>query len=442
MFDSPDRDEEARLHSIFESYNSKLTPESEWEQIAKDFKGGDYVIQSGDTLWDISRTLFADGFYWPKIWSLNDRIENPHQIEPGYSIRFFEGSFYDAPSVSVVSVATEDEAASTEMSSANGVDELDRKGDDSLQKIFDPRNVVLPPPATVSRPLMKQIPGSLPNMELLARERVEKLGRDLGIRTIKEWPNVTYISSFIVEEDPSSIGTVIETELNLTTASINQIVFVRARSKNDLAKGTVLRTFRRAENLFNKEATKMASYTFAGELEVIERIPSKSLVYRCLVKKSIYPTNIGDSVQIGEVPTADFYLKGPAGTVKADEEVRIVGGEYDDNRRVFAPQSIVFITLGRAGEHREGQLFSIFSDPEGRGLNPLVQEYRKSIGTLKVVKVENNVSTAIIIEASEEIFPGDRVGSYSPVRLDDWGYAQNLIEPLIKDRRIQSSLYP
>ena len=48
-----------------------------------------YIVQKGDTLWDLSRRFSDTPWVWPDLWEENKQITNPHLIYPGEKIRLY-----------------------------------------------------------------------------------------------------------------------------------------------------------------------------------------------------------------------------------------------------------------------------------------------------------------------------------------------------------------
>jgi hypothetical protein len=49
--------------------------------------GDTHSVRRGDTLWGICDMYFRNPYQWPRIWSYNAQIQNPHWIYPGDQVR-------------------------------------------------------------------------------------------------------------------------------------------------------------------------------------------------------------------------------------------------------------------------------------------------------------------------------------------------------------------
>jgi LysM domain len=46
-------------------------------------RASSHTVRKGDTLWDICDFYFQNPYQWPRVWSYNAQIQNPHWIYPG-----------------------------------------------------------------------------------------------------------------------------------------------------------------------------------------------------------------------------------------------------------------------------------------------------------------------------------------------------------------------
>ena len=51
-----------------------------------------HTVKRGDTLWDLCAGYYGNPWQWPKVWSYNPQIQNPHWIYPGDQVRMRLGS--------------------------------------------------------------------------------------------------------------------------------------------------------------------------------------------------------------------------------------------------------------------------------------------------------------------------------------------------------------
>lgn len=78
-----------------------------------------YIVQKGDTLWDISSVFLRDPWHWPEIWYKNPQVGNPHLIYPGdeLAIIYIGGQKF----VQIVRRGEDGEVLSTGGASASGM---------------------------------------------------------------------------------------------------------------------------------------------------------------------------------------------------------------------------------------------------------------------------------------------------------------------------------
>jgi hypothetical protein len=50
-----------------------------------------HLVRRGDTLWDLCDTYYGNPWQWPRLWSYNPQIANPHWIYPGDQVRMQPG---------------------------------------------------------------------------------------------------------------------------------------------------------------------------------------------------------------------------------------------------------------------------------------------------------------------------------------------------------------
>jgi LysM repeat protein len=109
---------------------------------ARDPAPESYVIQRGDTLWDLSGRYLDSPWYWPKLWSYNPQVENPHWIYPGNPLRLAPAG-EQAPARVETLVVVDDAAPPREL------DDLTRGNLDRAEMIGDEDSVSVGGPYTI-----------------------------------------------------------------------------------------------------------------------------------------------------------------------------------------------------------------------------------------------------------------------------------------------------
>jgi hypothetical protein len=372
-----------------------------------------YNVRAGDTLWDISKTLFGDGFFWSKIWAANKSIENPHHILAGRVIRLNAGTDSEAPSVvvdgeiksrGVASVETENRENSTEVS---GFDPM--VATDSLVKID------IPAPSLHS-PVIEGLPSSFVSKQMEEQSQFDATGFSVGTRSAQVVPATIIVNSFIIDLALPIVGTVEEVETGDQVAVSGQNVFIKLSRSAQNGDRLSAVSIRSDEGVIKKsksnllKGSKKSVIDVGGSVEITAVVNEEKMIYKARVTESLNAISL-KSVLIDEVlPRVSLDFKGPHNSTEAV----VVGGEHDNQRHLLGPGSIVYLSGGSSSGINTGDIMAVQARRGDHREGTKFPDWTKPIALVKIAKTLDSVATAVVLRADEEIIPGDRTGANFP----------------------------
>ncbi len=382
--DEPDLAKEDRFFQIFQKYNSQPTTDEKWNQVFTDEKPRIYTVLKKDTLWDVSKVLFADPNFWPKIWSFNtSEILNPHEIRPGWKISFSPGTLSAPPQMSA-------EANSAVMAEEDRVKVYDTKS------LVEFEGVKIPPPL-ITRPVA-EIPPSIPfySNAPIIQERVQFIQSDQSELT-KVPPIPLPVAAF--DQRPEVVGEVVEFEDGSKLATDTRDIYIK------LDEGMGPGVYTTIKRIDKSKYGYIAVY--GAEVEAFQKINDGENIYRAKLKKMINVAEIDDQLVTGPIPIADV-----AETNLASEAplLRIVGGYRSPTDSVFSAYSIVFLNGGTEQGLKSGETLKLYQDPKVRFESSKIKKAFRQVGLVKILRAEASVSTAYILTSKSELREGDFAG--------------------------------
>jgi len=385
---------EERFSRTYSKFHKDSTSDQNWEKVVGKRTADTYIVNKGDTLWDISGTLFGDPFYWPKVWSLNkDLIYNPHVIFPDMKIKFYQGSSKATPTL-----ATDNSADKPAADVAQAP-----KADAPAPVIPDKKDDDLPEDTHI-------VEGGI-KLPKFFRDEVVSIKKNIEVQV--EERDITPMESsitqeFYLSEEPiSQVGTVVEIKNDFRSAGDGQFIYIKFDTQPEgpytvLTPGKKLKAFT-VETPYNVEV-----YETEGEVKILGKVNSEENVYRALVVKSNTLVASGSIVVPGKMKT--FKLSDALRETTAGRG-RIIGNLSDYG--IVGQGSFVVIDQGSAGGYQANMKLPVYEDLEGRRrlLKSLVKENPQRVGSVVIVDTTSNYSIGYISNIFDDISVNDIVAS-------------------------------
>lgn len=394
-FDPPDLNFEYQLHRQYILSRGEVprSPQGNLES---------YQLQNGETLWSLSRMLYGDGNYWPKVWAQNDHITNPHLVRPGHTLQFLLGSEDDAPAFRFSEAGDE---AGLELASATTAGQP----------------VQIPPPEIPPRPVIK-VPPSFPAwQEVYHRPSTDfQLDDSKLVFERKMPPDIFPLSAFTIDKPLDAQGTFLETEKESGLPVEGQYVYVKLNKGKGMPgqKYLIVKDYGPLK-IVNRNIEGPIRSRFVqvyGQVDITDKVESANTkntnkdryeIFRALLVKAMNLTLTDFELIPGEVEMVNMSKVGPSGTVDA----QVIGSMKNVSSVLFGPGDLVFLNKGSAAGIQQGQVFDLAIDRSIRDVRTPVNFSGYRSGQVKVVKVSEKSATAVVLNSIDSIQQGDKVHS-------------------------------
>lgn len=415
--DDPDTELEDRLFKIFSELKGPISEDS-WKRVLGKRRKETYKIQRGDTLWDISRTLFGDPFYWPKVWAVNEDITNPHFVQPGLALNFYQGTISDEPIIDIKTESTTPVSAPLAKGMPVGEDEGEKleflPGDDSDflpstgLRAETADQVVIPPPRIKSTPKLKSIPPSLPVWDA-AMAAIPAEGKVAFSGALPSAPQSTVVplAAYLAEDFPDDIGEVLEFKDEGLVGANYQFVYVEV---DDGRVGETLMVISRVEK--PRKFYKILSgvpISIDGEVKLVEKLDDG--YFKAAIVATTNTIRTGARLLRQKLPMVELSVIGPVLNV----EGQIGGGNLEGLTEYFSPGNFVFLDVGSSQGVKVGGLMYALANEELRNRKTIDDVNKRDVGLMKIVHVTENSSTAVIVQSNDVIMAGDYTGTPGPM---------------------------
>lgn len=314
-----------------------------------------YVIQPGDTLWDIATAFMGSSAYWPKLWSFNDYITNPHWIYPGNVVVFRPGTLLEPPTV-----------------------ELDAEESDGY--------------VTRSLEFESVAPACGPDVRFQGDIR-----------------STTYQTpGFIAQpEDVEVWGEVFAAKRGAFMLGEGDMIYLDVEDPDALDCGDVVMVYREGRKVRHPDARNLRygrMHHVVAEARIVHR---EGDTLTAIIRESYGATKRGDKVGPAFPVHAEMQVSEPRG----DLDGTVIARLGDETYSLAATDETIFVDRGRSDGLRVGNSFYVVhrNDPM-QGLD--TEDDRipaQVVGRVVVTHVEENVATAVVVDAADSIRVGDEL---------------------------------
>jgi LysM domain len=336
-----------------------------------------YTVKPGDTLWDLSGRFLNNPWYWPKIWSYNPGITNPHWIYPGRTLHFFPGTDEAPGRVEPVGDVAEGAPQPDDAAPPRELEGLSRADLHKPQEFGEGDEVAVVGPYKIGG------------------------GRARGVYTRHD--------SFVTRRELEESGVLSAAFEEKTFLSIHDRAYAKFSKRSPARLGDRYTLYRTDHEVTHPVTHQVFGWksTIIGAARVVA-MDDKAVTVDIIAASE--PIERG--TYLG--PWAEKAVKRVEHRPNA-REVRgyIIAAEQDIVTEI-GEHHLVFVDKGRDDGVEEGNVFSVTRSGDPRESIPDAIMHDPSlpteeVGSLLVIDTQANASSALVVRSMRELYIGDHV---------------------------------
>jgi nucleoid-associated protein YgaU len=409
--------EERDLLAVAKNIQGQIS-DNEWNEVATAAKVDTYTVVTNDWLFKISKKLFGSGYFYPKIWSLNAYITNPHFIEPGMVLSFTTGSGANPPQVKLGSFTDDELNAVPGSVGTTNAEDLANFGDDAKPKWLDEKSelekqgVYFQYASEETMDDLTKVGEVALNREYEAYEpprsefdvvvpkNYDKLGFDKNSRIFYSFKEGFFLSTFVSTNIVQDFGELTDGPDENIFFTIKDHAYLKFdESINALAgdKFSIYSSMGKAKHEnSDREGYK---YAIVGQVKLIRKIKDKWEVE--FIEVSGTPQR-GDRVTT-YTPKIDRITK----TYNSRLVEAGILSTFNAQQTIIGYGDVVYLDRGRADGVEMGNVFEVFGFKDRLTKENITDQPTYKTGELTVITLTDNFATAIITRTIRDFAVGD-----------------------------------
>jgi len=357
-------------------------PAAETEPLPLTEPSTSYMINKGDTLWDIAHTYLKDPFLWPFIWKANPSITNPDLI--------FAGNKLAIPGLAPIERAMKTETAPETplVEKHAAVEEPVQPREIRQREGIAAAGVIHPKPIQSAASAGEETTPAEKNRIIMPEERI--------LPIIDKYAMLSM--GFVNGEETQDV-VVGGLEKGKTAFGYDDIVYVSIRGGENISIGDKYLIFTPLQKVTHPKTGKSFGKLIKGLgiLQITAKNP-KVNVLTARITLSFDVIAKGSMLTPYQEPVPVY-----PSSQKKSKDISGYILEVTDKRTINAQTDVVYLDKGTADGVEPGDQFLVYGEPDTRGFP------KEVIGEVQVLLVKEHTATAVVRKSTEVISKGNVV---------------------------------